>query len=165
MAPFIGNSYFIPLEYMAPDLFFEKLNEPDGMQTVYWKRSCSLYDYYVMLSKDNPEFKPIRSVQSTQSRSNPNPRDYRPRPIAHNPYISGDKAPSDKWGKGLMPSTQGSSGVTAWKDRNNGLMGETSPSTPTIRNAAMTRNAPLSDMIRFKEQKISSLSQEQQHAA
>ena len=49
---------------MAPDLFFERLREPDGIQTVYWKRCCSLYDYYVMLSKDNPEFTPIRIVQS-----------------------------------------------------------------------------------------------------
>ncbi len=107
----IHRQYFIPLDYMALDLFFEKLREPDYMQTVYWKRCCSLYDYYVMLSKDNPVFKPKRNVQSTQSR--PSPHDYRPRPIAHNPYVSGDKSPSDKWGKGLMSSAQSSSGVTA----------------------------------------------------
>jgi hypothetical protein len=27
--------YFIPAEYMAPDTFFERLNEPDGQQVVY----------------------------------------------------------------------------------------------------------------------------------
>ena len=34
----IHRQYFIPEEYMAPDSFFEKLDEPDGSQVVYWKR-------------------------------------------------------------------------------------------------------------------------------
>ena len=100
-----------------------------------------------MLSKDNPQFKPKRKVQTTQPRNDP--RDYRPRPIVHNPFISGDKAPSDKGGKGLMSSTQGSSCVTAWKDQGNGLMGETSPSVPAIiRSVPKITKAPR--LIRLK---------------
>jgi hypothetical protein len=51
----IRRQYFIPLEYMAPDTYFEKLNNPDDNQVVYWKRCCSVFEYYVMLSQDNPE--------------------------------------------------------------------------------------------------------------
>ena len=156
----IHRQYFIPLEYMDPHEFFQKFQENDDKQLVYWKRCCSMYEYYVMLSEDNPEFKPKGPPVNT--RDNPNPRDYRPlktKNVAHNPFASSDKAPSDKWGKGLMSSAQGSSSVNAWKDQKNGLMGETSPRTPAI------RSAPLSDKIRFEEQKISSFSYEQQEAS
>ena len=145
---------------MDPHEFFQKFQENDDKQLVYWKRCCSVYEYYVMLSEDNPEFK--QKGPPVNTRDNPNPRDYRPlkaKNIAHNPFASSDKAPSDKWGKGLMSSAQGSSSVNAWKDQKNGLMGETSPRTPTI------RSAPLSDKIRFEEQKISSFSYEQQEAS
>jgi hypothetical protein len=79
----IHRQYFIPAEYMAPDTFFERLNEPDGQQIVYWKRCCSMYvRVYVMLSKDNPEYKNKREKVNTR----PNPRDYRPvKSVAYNP--------------------------------------------------------------------------------
>ena len=161
----LHRQYFIPLDYMAPDTFFDKFKNTDDYQIVYWKRICSMRDYYEMLSRDNPQYKPrVPRITST----NPNPRDYRPaqkKNIAHNPYISGDKAPSDKWGKGLMSSTQNTSHHNAWKDQNNGLMGVTSPRTQAITSAPKIRSAPLSDKIRFEEQKISQLSVEQQHAS
>jgi hypothetical protein len=165
----IQRQYFIPSEYMAPDAFFEKFKNEDDNQIVYYKRICSVRDYYEMLSHDNPEYKP-RVPRITKP--NPNPRDYRPAPrknIAYNPYASGDKAPSGKWGQGLMSTTTNTSQHDAWRNQNNGLMGETSSSSvisaPTITGASMIKNAPLSDKIRFEEQKISSFSVEQQEAA
>ncbi len=61
----IHRQYFIPLEHMAPDTYFEKLNNPDDNQIVYWKRCCSVFEYYVMLSQDNPEYKPKGSKVKT----------------------------------------------------------------------------------------------------
>jgi hypothetical protein len=165
----IQRQYFIPSEYMAPDAFFEKFRKDDDNQIVYYKRICSVRDYYEMLSHDNPEYKP-RVPRITKP--NPNPRDYRPAPrknIAYNPYASGDKAPSGKWGQGLMSTTTNTSQHDAWRNQNNGLMGETSGapviSAPTITNASKITNAPLSDKIRHEEQKITSFSVEQQEAA
>ena len=161
----IQRQYFIPLDYMAPDAFFDKFKNTDDNQIVYWKRICSVRDYYEMLSRDNPEYKP-RVPRIT--RTNPNPQDYRPaakKNVAYNPYISGDKAPSDKWGKGLMSSTQSTSHLNAWRDQGQGLMGVTSPNTSMIKSAPMIRSAPISDKIRFEEQKISSFSDAQQQAA
>ncbi len=87
-----------------------------------------------MLSKDNPEYKNKREKVNTR----PNPRDYRPvKSIAYNPYVSGDNAPSDKWGKGLMSSTQGNSRIAAWKDQNNGLMEETSTTPVSDKKCAI----------------------------
>ncbi len=78
---------------MAPDVYFEKLNNPDENQVVYWKRCCSVLEYYIMLSMDNPEYKPLGSKVLKR----PNPRDYRPvKNVAHNPFLSSGKAPSDK---------------------------------------------------------------------
>jgi hypothetical protein len=74
---------------MAPDTFFEKLKDSDDNQVVYWKRCCSMFDYYVMLSEDTPGYKP--KVLKVNNR--PNPRDYRPaKHTAYNPYISSNKA-------------------------------------------------------------------------
>ncbi len=134
---------------MAPDAFFEKFRNTDDNQIVYYKRICSVRDYYEMLSRDNPQYK---SREPKITKPNPNPRDYRPAPkknIAYNPCASGDKAPSDKWGQGLMSSTTNTSHHNAWRNQNNGLMGETS-SAPVI-SAPMIRSAPLSDKIRFEE--------------
>jgi hypothetical protein len=37
----IHRQYFIPLDYMAPDLFFEKLlREKDDIQTLYWNQDA-----------------------------------------------------------------------------------------------------------------------------
>ncbi len=105
----LQRQYFIPSEYMAPDAFFEKFKNADDNQIVYYKRICSVREYYEMLSRDNPQY---RKKRPRMTRANPNPRDYRPVPtknIAYNPYASGDKAPSDKWGKGLMSSPLGTS--------------------------------------------------------
>ncbi len=105
----LQRQYFIPEDYMALDTYFEKLNNPDENQVVYWKRCCSVLEYYVMLSEDNPQYKPLRSKR-------PNPRDYRPvKNVAHNPFLSSDKAPSDKWGQGLMSSPHGTARTNAWK--------------------------------------------------
>jgi hypothetical protein len=90
----LQRQYFIPDDYMAPDTYFEILHNPGGDEVVYYKRCCSVLDYYVMLSEDNPQYKPLNSKVSKR----PNPRDYRPKNIAHNPFLSSDKAPSDKWG-------------------------------------------------------------------
>ncbi len=142
---------------MAPDAFFERLDEPDGNQVIYWKQCCSMYDYYVMLSKDNPQYKDKRAQAKPHQR--PNPRDYLPnKNVAHNPYAPGDNAPSDKWGKGLMSTPQSSARANAWRDQRKGLMGDTLAS-PVI------TSAPLSDKFKFESQVISSLSEEQQHAA
>jgi hypothetical protein len=155
----IHRQYFISLEYMAPDTFFDKLKNPDDNQVVYWKRCCSVFEYYVMLSQDNPEYKQKGSKVNPRS----NLRDYRPvKNIAHNPYISGDKALSDKWGQGLMSTPQSIARTNAWKGQNMGLMRDTStppvirsaPTTaPVIRSAPSTapaiRSAPLSDKFRF----------------
>ncbi len=114
----LHRQYFIPLEYMAPDTFFDKFKNADDNQIVYYKRICSVRDYYEMLSRDNPQY---REREPKITRPNPNPRDYCPVPRknkAYNPYISGDKAPSDKWGKGLMSSTLSTSHLNAWKDQN-----------------------------------------------
>jgi hypothetical protein len=163
----LQRQYFIPLDYMAPDEFFDKFKNTDDNQIVYWKRICSIRNYYEMLSRDNPEYKP-REPRIT--RTNPSPRDYRPatkKNVAYNPYISGDKAPSDKWGKGLMSSTQSISHHNAWRDQGQGLMGVTSTasSTSMIKSAPKIRSAPLSDKIRHEEQKISMFSDAQQQAA
>ena len=164
----IQRQYFIPSEYMAPDAFFDRFKNEDDNQIVYYKRMCSVRDYYEMLSRDNPEYRP-REPRITKP--NPNPRDYRPaqkKNIAYNPYISGDKAPSDKWGKGLMSSTPSTSHLNSWRNQGHGLMGETTSttsSTSMIKSAPMIRSAPLSDKIRHEEQKISVFSVEQQEAA
>jgi hypothetical protein len=52
----IQRQYFIPSEYMAPDAFFEKFKNEDDNQIVYYKRICSVRDYYEMLSHDNPQY-------------------------------------------------------------------------------------------------------------
>jgi hypothetical protein len=155
----LQKQYHIPSEYMAPDAFFEKFKNADDNQIVYYKRICSVRDYYEMLSRDNPQY---RQREPKITRPNPNPRDYRPAPkknIAYNPYNSGDKAPSDKWGKGLISSTLSTSHLNAWKDQNNGLMGVTSPSTPMIRSPPVI-SAPV-----IRAPVISTLSAEQQHAS
>ncbi len=57
-----------------------------------------------MLSMDNPEYKPMSSKDLIR----PNPRDYRPvKNTAHNPFLSSDKAPSDKWGQVLQHASRG----------------------------------------------------------
>jgi hypothetical protein len=155
----IHRQYFIPLDYMAPDTYFEKLNNPDDNQVVYWKRCCSVFEYYVMLSMDNPEYKPMSSKDPIR----PNPRDYRPvKNIAHNPFLSSDRAPSDKWGQGLMSTPHDTARSNAWKNRNMGLMGDTS-TPPVIRSASMT--APVIRSAPITTPEISQLSEEQQHAA
>ena len=121
-----------------------------------------------MLSRDNPQY---RKREPKITRPHPNSRDYRPVPrrnIAHNPYVSGDKAPSDKWGQGLMSSPLGTSHLNAWKNQNNGLMGETS-NAPDIRNAPSsapaTRIPPVISAPVIRAPVISTLSAEQQHAS
>ncbi len=163
----LQRQYFIPSEYMAPDAFFGKFKNADDNQIVYYKRICSVREYYEMLSRDNPQY---RKKGPRITRANPNPRDYRPVPtksIAYNPYASGDKAPSDKWGIGLMSSPLGTSHLNAWKNQNNGLMGETS-SAPEIRNAPLsapaTSNVPVNALV-IRAPVISTLSDEQQQAA
>ena len=121
----LQRQYFIPDDYMAPDTYFETLHNPGGDEVVYYKRCCSVLEYYVMLSEDNPQYKPLNSKVLKR----PNPRDYRPvKNIAHNPFLSSDKAPSDKWGQGLMSSPHGTARTNAWKNRNMGLMGHNNPS-------------------------------------
>jgi hypothetical protein len=121
-----------------------------------------------MLSQDNPQYK---KKGPRITKANPNPRDYRPAPvknIAYNPYASGDKAPSDKWGKGLMSAPLGTSHLNAWKNQNNGLMGETS-NAPEIRNAPLsapaTRSPPVISAPVIRAPVTSTLSAEQQQAA
>ncbi len=159
----LQRQYFIPSEYMAPDAFFEKFKNADDNQIVYYKRICSVREYYEMLSRDNPQY---RQKEPRITRTNPNPRDYRPVPkrnIAYNPYASSDKAPSDKWGKGLMSSPLGTSYLNAWKNQNNGLMGETS-NAPEIRNAPAsapaTRSPPVISAPVIRAPVISTLSAE-----
>ncbi len=87
-----------------------------------------------MLSQDNPEHKPMSSKDLIR----PNPRDYRPaKKAAYNPYLSSDKASSDKWGQGLMLTPHGTARTNAWKNQNMGLMGDTS-TPPVIRSAPTT---------------------------
>jgi hypothetical protein len=167
----IHRQYFIPLDYMAPDAFFEKFKNADDKQIVYWKRWCSVYEYYDMLSQDNPQYK--KKVSKVNSRPNPNPRDYRPaqgKSIAYNPYAQGSSAPSDKWGKGLMSSTQGKSQINAWGVTTTATEIRSAQSTaPEIRSAQLTapeiRSAPLSDKFRIESQVSIPFSQEQQQAA
>jgi hypothetical protein len=158
----IHRQYFIPLEYMAPDAFFEQFKETDNNQMVYYKRICSVVDYYEMLSRDNPQYRP---KEPRVPRSNPNPRDYRPhikKNIAYNPYASSDKAPSGKWGQGLMSSTP-STMHNAWSKQGNGLMGETSnvPEIRTAPSSAPTIRSPTA----IRAPVISKLSADQQHAS
>ncbi len=44
---------------MAPDTYFEILQNPGSDEVVYYKQCCSVFDYYVMLSEDNPQYKPF----------------------------------------------------------------------------------------------------------
>jgi hypothetical protein len=144
----LQRQYFIPDDYMAPDAYFEILNNPGTDEVVYYKRCCSVFDYYVMLSEDNPQYKPLKPKVSKR----PNPRDYRPlKNVAHNPFISSDKAPSDKWGQGLMSLPHGSARTNAWKNKQ-------ISNAPEISSAAVISSAP-------KTPVISKFSEEQQDAA
>jgi hypothetical protein len=158
----LQRQYFIPLEYMAPDAFMEKFNKEGDHQLVYYKRICSVRDYYEMLSRDNPQY---RYKEPKISRSNPNPRDYRPRSknIAYNPFAPSDKAPMDKWGQGLMSSTTSTSHRNAWGNQSNGLTDETS-NAPEISNAPSSAPA-ISSPPEITAPVISKLSAEQQHAS
>jgi hypothetical protein len=122
-----------------------------------------------MLSQDNPQYK--KKGPKVNSKSNPNPYDHRPvqvKNIAYNPYASGDNAPSDKWGKGLMSSPLGTSHLNAWKKQNSGLMGETS-NAPEIRHAPLsapaTRSPPVISTPVIRAPVSSSLSVEPQQAS
>ena len=137
---------------------------------MYYKRICSVAEYYEMLCQDNSQYRP-KTIKGT--RPNPNPRDYRPRNIAYNPMVSGVKAPSDKWGKGLMSSTLSTSSGNAWKNQGNGLMGDTSDA-PVIRSAPSRAptagsppviKAPVISAPVIRAPAISALSAEQQHAS
>jgi hypothetical protein len=158
----LQRQYYIPDVYMAPDAYFEVVNNPGTDDVVYFKRCCSVLEYYVMLSEDNPQYKPFKPKASKR----PNPRDYRPlRNVAHNPFISSDKAPSDTWGKGLMSLPHGSAHTNAWKSQT-GLMGDTTTppvinSTPEINSTPLINRTPVIN----KTPVLSKFSEEQQEAA
>jgi hypothetical protein len=57
LAPFTGSTVSQRTTWHQTPSFFAQLDDPDGGQVVYWKRCCSMYEYYVMLSKDNPQYK------------------------------------------------------------------------------------------------------------
>ena len=65
----LQRQHFIPSEYMAPDAFFEKFQNEEDNQIVYYKRICSVAEYYEMLCQDNSQYRP-KVIKGTR----PNPK-------------------------------------------------------------------------------------------